>query len=332
MATIPEDIQERIKRLSEVTEIPIESLMARLKEIITTDETALTMEDVDFKIRFACAMLVREHSMTGKATDCILQPITNPRVREITIKGEKTTVGDLTALIQILKKDEAGVVTKDDVKYASGTFWRDGAKNLENLEVGKRYKTALRITENDWGATITSDRSGFVEVKDKMGTFEEFYKKEIESGDVTITIGEMDLNKSETTTDIKVIIATVIESDVGESADGREYGRYNIMDDSVIGSNFAIFVDPKDVCWMQGSVLKFGGTISIDNKTGQVRWNNQFILPTELSMPKELEIKPVTEKQETVDISEEKPGPETELKKQPKADDDTKKKGGVFEI
>lgn len=329
MATIPEDIQERIKRLSEVTEIPIESLMARLKEIVTTDETAKSMEDVDFKIRFACAILVREHSMTGKATDCIIQPIISPRVREITIRGEQTTVGDLTALIQILERNDAGDVTKGDVRYASGTFWRDGAKSIENLEVGKKYKTSIKVIENEWGVSISSDNTQFTEVKDKTMSFKEFYEKEIEPrDDVIINIGEMDLYKSETTTDIKVIIATVIESSVGESPDGREYGRYNIMDNSVIGSNFAIFVDPKDVCWMQGSVLKFGGTINIDNKTGQIRWNNQFILPTDLSMPKEIEIKPVTEKQKTVDISvDEKP---EQPKKQPKAD--VKEKGGVFEI
>jgi len=322
--TIPEDIQERIKRLSEVTEIPIESLMARLKEIITTDETAKTMEDVDFKIRFACAILMREHSMAGKATDCILQPIASPRVREITIKGEQTTVGDLTALIQVLGKDESGNVTKADVKYASGTFWREGAKELEKLEVGKTYKTSIKVIDNDWGSTISSDRASFIEVKDKMETFEEFYEREIKPSDVAIGIGEMDLNKSETTTDIKVIVATVIESSVGESSDGREYGRYNIMDDSIIGSSFAIFVDPRDVCWLQGSVLKFGGTINIDNKTGQIRWNNQFILPTELSMPKELEIKPVTKKQETVDIN-----PDNKPEKQPKTKEAN---SGVFEI
>ena len=130
----------------------------------------------------------------------------------------------------------------------------------------------------------------------------EFYKKEIEPTDINITLGEMDLNKSETSTDIKVLTGTVIEAEVAESTDGHQYGRYNIMDESNVGENFAIFVAPEDVCWMQGSVLKFGGTISIDEKTGKVRWNNQFIIPTPIAMPKEISIKPVTEKKETVDI------------------------------
>jgi len=302
MATIPEDIQKRIKELSKKTEIPVKSLMARLKEIITTNETAKTMEDVDFKIRFAAAILTKEHSMSGKTTDCIIQPIITPRAREVTIKGEKTYVGDLTALVQVLTKSEDDKTTKGPVTYASGTFWREGAQNIESLEPGKTYKASLRITENSWGITISSDNAGFVETKDKMMGLKEFYKKEIEPTDINITLGEMDLNKSETSTDIKVLTGTVIEAEVAESTDGHQYGRYNIMDESNVGENFAIFVAPEDVCWMQGSVLKFGGTISIDEKTGKVRWNNQFIIPTPIAMPKEISIKPVTEKKETVDI------------------------------
>jgi hypothetical protein len=128
----------------------------------------------------------------------------------------------------------------------------------------------------------------------------------------------MDLNKSDNGTDIKVVQATVIESDVGEK-EGKEYGRYVIMDDSLVGSgsNFAIFVAPKDVVWLQGSIILFGGTIDID-KEGAVRWNNQFILPTELAIKKEFTVKPVSEKMESVDIGDE---PKTESKKEEKKDD-----------
>jgi len=319
MATVPSDIQEGIKKLSDAVEIPVKSLMERLKEIISTDETIQTMEKDDFKIRYAWALLYREHSMRGKTTDCYIMPICSTRVREIKMKGEKTSVGDMTALVQKIEKDEDGNPQIGDVMYASGTFWRDGAKHLEALEPGKVYKSSLIINDNSWGVSITSDRAGFAPVEHKMPSFKEFYEKEIKPKDISITIGEMDLNKSETTTDIRVVEATVIESEVGETADKREYGRYTVMDDSVIGSNFAIFVSPEDVKWSQGSILKFGGTIDIDDKTGAVRWSNQFILPTDLALPKEIVVKPVTsEKLEEVDISEPEPKPETPVEEQPK--------------
>jgi len=307
MATVPPDIQEGIKKLSEAVDIPVKSLMERLKEIISTDESIQTMEKDDFKIRFAWAKLYQEHSMRGKSTDCYIMPICWTRVREIPSKkqGEKNYVGDLSALIQKIEKDEEGNQTVGDVQYGAGTFWREAAKNLEKLEPGKVYKSSLVITENDWGASISSDRAGFLLVKHKMPDFNEFFENEIKPRDVNITIGEMDLNKSEKSTDIRVITATVIESDVGETSDHREYGRYTIMDESVIGSNFAIFVNPKDVKWAQGSILIFGGIISIDDKTGNPRWNNHFIVPTKLSLPKEIVIKPVSaDAQEEVDISE----------------------------
>jgi len=324
MAQIPTDIQEGIKKLSEAVEVPTKSLIQRLKEIIDTDETIKTMEKDDFKIRYAWALLYREHSVGGKTTDFILTPICSPRVREITLKGDKTFVGDLSAIVQKIEKDESGKIIYKPHQYASGTFWRQGAKNLIGLAVGKTYKTSLITKENGWGVTISSDRAGFVPVDQKMPVFKEFYDAEIKPRNVQITIGEMDLNKSDNSTDIKVIQATVIESDVGEK-EGREYGRYVIMDDSLVGSgsNFAVFVDPKDAIWLQGSILLFGGTIDIDDK-GAVRWNNQFIIPTELAMKKEYVVKPVSEKMEEVDISLDAPKEQTNVapKKEESKDDE----------
>jgi len=324
MATIPADIQEGIKKLSEAVEVPTKSLVMRLKEIVDTDDTIKTMEQDDFKIRYAWALLYREYSMTGKAVDFYLTPISCPRVREITLKGDKTFVGDVTALVQKIEKAVEGAErVLGPVTYASGTFWRQGAKNLSGLMKGKVYKTALIAKENKWGITISSDRAGFAEVEHKMPDFKEFYSKEIEPKSVQITIGEMDLNKSDNGTDIKVVQATVIESDVGEK-EGKEYGRYVIMDDSLVGSgsNFAVFVAPKDVVWLQGSILLFGGTIDID-KEGAVRWNNQFILPTDLAIKKEFTVKPVSEKEEAVDLdAETKEEPKKAVKQEKKEDVD----------
>lgn len=302
MGTIPTDIQDAIKKLAEVTKIPVKSLVDRLKEIISTDENIATMEKEDFKIRYAWAMLYRENAVGGKATDCVIMPLCQPQAREVTIKGEKTFVGDMAALLKKVIKTEAGQTVDENVIYAYGTFWRDGAKNIQKLEPGKVYKAPLIIKENKWGLGISSDRAAFLPTNETMPTLRAFFEKEIKPRNIRIGIGEMDLNKCENPTDIRVLEATVIEAEVGDK-DGRSYGRYVVMDDSVIGGNFAIFVDPKDVIWSQGSIVNFGGTIDIDDKSGQVRWKNHFILPTELAMKKEIHIKPVKGQQESVDIS-----------------------------
>jgi len=327
MAQIPEDIKEGIKKLAEVTELPTKSLLARLKEIIDTDENIQAMEKEDFKIRFAWAKLYSENSSAGKTTDFLIMPISSPRARKIKLKGDDTYVGDLSAFVRKLEKDDDGKVKKGDFMYASGTFWREGAKNLNNVEKGKVYKTALITKDNSWGIGISSDRAGFLPSEEKFPSIKELYDKLIAEKNINITIGEMDLNKSEDTTDIRVIEATVIEATVGESDDGNEYGRYVVMDDSIMGNNFVIFVDAKDVDWSQGSILKFGGTIDINDETGVIRWRNHFIIPTDLAMPKQLEVKPVSVKQETVDITEEPPREEKkkETKKEEKEEVDLDK-------
>jgi hypothetical protein len=290
MAKVPKDIQEGITKLSEVANVPVESLMKRLKEIIQTDETIQSMENEDFKIRYAWTILYREFSLSGKTEEFKLTPLSKPRSREAKVKGDLTWVGDMAALVKKVSKDENGKIIEGDWKYAAGTFWRDGAKNIEKLVVGKLYQTQLIATENAWGLSITSDRAGFIELKEKVPSIEEFYNTEIKPKNLSISIGEMDLNKSEYNTNIKVFEATVIDAVIGEK-DGREYGRYLVMDNSTIGSNFAVFVSPDDVVWEQGSILIFGGTISIDDKSGQIRWNNHFIMPTELSMKREMIVK-----------------------------------------
>ena len=315
MATIPTDIQEGIKKMSESTKIPIQSLVGRIKEIMQTNETIKVMEKEEHKIRFAFALLYRENSMASKTTECFIKPICNPRVREITMKkGDKTPVGDITAIVQKIEKDNEGNPVMGDVLYGAGTFWRDGANNLKKLEVGKTYKTSLVIKDNKWGVSITSDRAGFLETDQKLPDFKSFYEQNIKPKNLLITLVELDLNKSDDNTDIREIEVTVIESEVSEK-EGREYGRYVVMDNSTMEKmgNQVIFVHPKDVIWAQGSVLRFGGHIDVDQETGAVRWTNHYILPTAIAIPKEIIAKPVKGRQEEVDIGMKKSEPEMSI-------------------
>lgn len=331
MAQIPTDIQEGIKKISESTKIPVKALVDRIRDIMQTNETIKVMEKEEHKIRFAFALLYRENSMAGKTTECFIRPICYPRVREITIKGEKTPVGELAAIVQRVEKDTEGNASLGEAIYGFGTFWRDGANNLKKIELGKVYKSALIVKENKWGIGISSDRAVFMESDQKIPSFKEFYESQIKPKNIRITIGEMDLNASEDNTDIREVEATVIEADVNEK-EGREYGRYVIMDESTMEKmgNQVIFVHPKDVIWSQGSILRFGGQIGIDADTGAVRWTNQYILPTDIAIPREIVVKPVKGRQEEVDVGMKKEEPEMSLdmnekkapeKPKPKADD-----------
>jgi len=306
MASIPDDVKQNILKLAEAREEDPKDLIARLKEIINEDETVQTMKNAEHKIRFAWAKLYSEYSLSGDVKPFFIRPIANPRPRKVEIKGEPTWVGDLVCIAQLIGKGEDGKQKLGEPIYCAGTLWRDAAKNTRKIEAGKVYKAMLQIKENSWGASVSGNKTVFTEVSDghTLPEFKKFYEEEIEPQGKMITIGEMDLNKGESDTDIKVMEAMVVEAEVGESASGNEFGRFTIMDDSIIGGNYTIFVSPEDVIWAQGSTLIFGGKIDINDDTGEVRWNNHFILPTEMAMSRELQIKSVQEK-DTVDISEE---------------------------
>jgi hypothetical protein len=302
MGKIPQEIQEGIKRLAEINKIPPQTIVERIKELMTTDETVKTMEKEDFKIRYIWSKVYGEYTMVSKATDCYLMPISHPRVREVTMKGEKVFVGDVSGLVQRLEKDQEGnIIGYSESIYASGTFWREGAKNAQKLVPGKVYKTAIVMKDNKWGTTISSDRANFTEVSDHpIPPLTQFYNEKIKPKNVHITIAEMDLNKNENTTDIRTITVTVTESAIGEK-EGREYGRYVVMDESIYGSNFTIWAHPKDIVWSMGSVLIFGGTVDVDAKTSKTTFAYQFIIPTDLAEPMKLTPKPA-KRQDEVDI------------------------------
>ena len=67
MATVPEDIQEGLKKLSKAVDVPVKSLFARMKEIME-DVKGMgdTEKDKGFKIRVAWGALCNEFSSRGK--------------------------------------------------------------------------------------------------------------------------------------------------------------------------------------------------------------------------------------------------------------------------
>jgi len=324
---VPEDIQEAIKKLSKAIDVQIKTLLKELKEIIDTDEEIQAMDKDAFKIRFAWAKLYRQHTVSGNESQFYVMPLLYPNPMEITISdGTKIWLGEFSALVQRIKKNDEGETEIEDPTYGAGTFFRDGAKNMQGLKPGSVYKTSLIYEEKDNGYVLSSGRStNFSEVEHKMPKkFSKYFKETIEPENRDITLGDMDLNKSENPIDIRILTVTAFDYDTGKSADGREFGYYDFMDNSITGSNYRMFLHPKDINWEKGSILKVGIRIDFDKKN-ELRTSPHFIIPTELAEKRELNIKPVTET-ETVDTSEleeeAKDEPEEKSKEEKKEESD----------
>lgn len=306
MAKVPKDIQDGIKKLGEKTKVPVPDLLKRLKEIISTDESVQAMEKDDFKIRFAWAMLYKEYSMSGNAQECHFQPLLHSNPRDITVKGSATTVCDVTALVQKIERDEEGNPTLGEWEYGSGTFWREGAKNLQSLEPGKVYKTSVIMKENNWGYNLNSDRAVFLPTDEKATDFGEFFEKEIKPRIESMLIMDADLNQGEDTTDLRVLEVTIMASDVDER-DGREFGFYDVYDDSIAGETRRFFLDPRDIIWEQGSMVQAGINVTLwkqKDGTEAHRINPQWFLPIpNRAEKKTLELKAATPDGDAIDTS-----------------------------
>jgi len=309
MAKVPIDIQDGIKKLSEKTKVLVPDLLKRLKDIIGSNPNIQTMEKDDFKIRFAYAVLYKEYASSGNAQECYICPLLHHSPRDITIKGSATTVCDCTALVQKIDRDEDGTKTVGDTVYCSGTFWREGAKNLQPLIKGKTYKTSLIMKENGWGFSISSDRATFVPVDDVSIDFEKFFEDEIRPNMQLMKIGDADVNEGADTTDIRVVEVTIMESDIDER-DGREFGYYDVYDDSITGTSRRFFLDPRDVECEQGSLIQAGVYVRVGKaKDGTEihRMNLQWCKPVpNLWEKKTFDIKTTSVEEDAIDISEPK--------------------------
>jgi len=303
---IPEDIQKAIKSLSDAVGVPTNVLLDDLKEIIKTNEQIQLMDKDTFKIRFAWANLYRKHTIAGNEGEFYVMPLLHPNPLEITTaKGERMWIGEFSALVQKITKDEQGKVEIGEPTYGAGTLFRDGAKALQDLERDKVYKTALIFEETDNGYGLSSDKATFTEVDHKMPiTFKEYFEKEIEPKHLDVLLGDMDLNKSEKPTDIRVLTVDTFDYDAGKGADGREFGYYDMTDSSISGKNYRMFLHPKDMEWEKGSQLKIGVRIDF-NKRKELMTSPHFIVPTGFAFKREFETKAVMP-QETVDTTEEK--------------------------
>jgi len=290
MAKVPEDIQKGMTDLSEKKNVPLKSLLARLKEISETEEQIKIIEKDSFRIRAAWASLYREYAaQTG--THCYLFPLLHSEARTIKTKDGKTMLAGVSALVKPLKQEGDEFVEDGDWQYASGTLWRDAAKSAEELEVGKVYQTQVILSDKDgktkidFGKRLGGNSLTVKEVKVKAPSFKDFYNDEIEPTFPLVKLADVDVNESGHQNDLRIIEAWIMGGGIDER-DGREYGYYDIMDDSISGELQRLFIDPRDTTLMQGSNAKFGVTISdISKEDEDPRFikDLKFIIPDEVT-------------------------------------------------
>jgi len=321
VANIPDDIKEGLKNLGTSLKVDPKQLVEQLKAIITEDDTIKNMppEQNEFKIRYAWGLLCRRYTATGATVDMYIQPFSIPRARLANIKGEKKYVGDIYAKVKRIEHDEAGNEIVGDVEHGAGTLWGKAAEAASKLSPEKVYKTSLKATSKSaniggitWeGIELGGNDATFTEVDNvKFPTNEEYYKEFIipVEKDMTISLGERDLNNGENCIDIRVIKAMVIDVGVGETATGGEYGRYTITDNSLLGGgkdgkpgSESIWIHPDEVNYEKGSLLIFIGVSSYNSDKERYRWNSHFIIPTSISQPRIIEAKPVEKESMDVD-------------------------------
>ena len=304
MATIPKEIQDGIKALSEKKDIPVKNLISRLKEIMEEDESIQAMEKTDFKIRVAWAALYKEYVSSG-GQRCEFMPLSYVSPRSIRSKDKNRLVCDVSALIRKIENED----TYGEWEYAVGTFWDEAAKNLESLEKDKVYETEIIISDKDrkktipFGKLMISNNATFKLSKSKAPSFQKFYNEVLEPKLSMISLSEIDLNESEYITDTKFVTVTILNSDIGEK-DGNEYAYFEVMDETITGETKRLFCDPRNLEYLQGSMVIMGINIRDTSKKDEepsMRANFQWILPTELS---EKTTPPTSE--DIIDITDEK--------------------------
>ena len=301
---VPKDIVENLKKLATAKNIPFDTLKQRFKEIYMTHETVVALDNAEAKARVAWAILASQFVTRGRANRYQVYVISKSDPRKVIVKGEPAYVADVYTLAKNLEDENS------KIEYAVLTLWRDAALKAKNLEPGKVYEAELIEFKQKWGLNLTSNETEFIEVNGEFPSIEEFYKKEIEPLGVKVTLAEADLNKSEFVTDIREIEATVLTSDVRVSAtDNREFGIYTVIDDTYFDMmadgrvrGMTIWCNPDQVKWDTGSILKFIGTIDVDDN-GEPRMFCHFILPTKLAIKKEIVKKEIEGGQEAIDIN-----------------------------
>lgn len=346
MAQVPEDVKTGLQALSKAKNVPINDLLARLKKIIDEDENLKAMDNATFKVRVAWAALYKEYS-AAQGQECLITPLLHATPRFIRIKNENTAVCEVTALVKPLKNTKGEEISynspEEGWQYASGTLWRDAAKNAEILEVGKVYNTKIPISntygekgkkkEREWGLGLFGSSVVFKATTIKAPDFKKYYEENISPSKELMNLIDADVNESAHETDIRIARIQIMDEDVGEREDGSVYAYYDVMDNSIAGETRRLFIDKRDYKYMQGSVLLAGVTVRNTAKKDQepiFRLNPQWFIP-EIAEEVSIEDKTTTDTEEIIldDEPEGEKKVESEVEEEEKSE---KEEGNLFEI
>ena len=307
---IPADIKASLKKLATSTKTEPKEIMRQLKDIMDNDPQVKGMASEEHKLRFAHILLVRRYTLTGGAKQMYLRPLSKPRARLITSKGQEKYVGNLAAIVKFIEKDKDGNEKLSEPFYAAGTLWENAAEVATTIEPTKVYRTALKVFEDKKrGLELGGNDASFIEASEvKMPTAKEYFESKIKPDiDSLLTpLDDLKINVADDQTDIRIVKGIVLESTVGKSDKMGEYGLYSITDDSYIGKdNFPMWVHPDNVLYGASSELYFIGTATYDEKNEASRFECHFVQPAGFTINKNEEPKPVDQKEtEVVDIDD----------------------------
>lgn len=314
---LPKDIKVGISKLAEATEKGKKHLLKEMKTIIKEDDAIQKMDNKEAKIRFAWTILASKYS-AGGGKEYYVKVLNTPQVRKI---PSGKFVGDLSCMAKEIIKDEDDEETVDDVTFAAGTFWEDGAKNLRELERGKVYRATLASKEQKKGITIYGKQPQFEETDyNDFPDLKTFYNDIIMDDYKEIYLEEMDIHESDYDTDCRILRLTILKTEEGEN-DRGEYAYYEVVDDSTIGhSTRRIYIHPDDLIYGQSSVIYSVGKVSI-GKDERVRWNPLFFVP-EIAFKRNIETKPVNKESVDLDLDNEEPEEEPEEEESTEEDEE----------
>lgn len=339
MGTIPDDIKSGLQNLAKSKKVETKNLFEELKEIIANDETIKSMpvEQEEFKIRYAWALLCRRHTAVGTTNELYLQLLSKSRISKT--KAGKSRI-DIYAKIKKISEDEEGNSIVDETSIASGTLWEKAAEAAGKISKEKIYKVSLTTREvkcqqgnSKWtGYELSGNEATFIETNEiKMPSNEEFYKSFIEplEKDIKIDLDEGDLNNRQNKIDIRVVKGMIIDNPTGTRADGTEFGRYSLTDDSLLGGgdngkagNVNFWIHPEEVILEKGVTIKSVVTTTFNKEKNKINWQYFFSIPVGTIVKRKIEVKPVSKPTESVNVDDlDEEDIQTETKKELLDDD-----------
>ena len=292
MATIPQDVADKLKLFAETLGKDEEEIIQEFKEVLEQDYM-LEIEDESERAMEALFILSArlKNRMTGRPTKAyetiILSKIPPRQIRP----PEKDPFYLAVWWVLAVEKDNptAPVMVGEIRMYDAAT------KNFGAVEEGLAYEINCSGQEknNLWQLnlpdqpTIKKIEKDFGSVKDIL---EKMFKK-VKISEAEFNLTSRDASNKMILSDKRLLEGRVVRRWQATRKDGKPIAGYNIEDPSIMAftedskdSTLTVFVS--DLAWVEpphnyitGSKLMFLGTLSQNQETKEVTMNGDFLLP-----------------------------------------------------